>query len=249
MDPSPCYPNPLSFNSKRIAWGNLLVRETSTLIILAPSQLTGGWRLGVLYPGSSCMPGGQIIPCNNTNPGPGTPTHVLQQFDSDLIVINEAGHPFPFSSLGLSEMFRHHHIGEENVRSCCFCTSNGMVIFLLQMQPTFFYVTDSFEEDFVSLNEVTYFTDPEAYLWNSVDQYAHSRHLRNDGYGETECMAMLIRSLGQNTSVLCISYRTTLTEQLCMRLGLDFRKQMGTRQSLGVTLNSLYGSQLESSTW
>jgi hypothetical protein len=45
------------------------------------------------------MPGGQVVR-NNTTPGPGTPTRVPQQFDSDLIVINEADIPFFFSSLG-----------------------------------------------------------------------------------------------------------------------------------------------------
>jgi hypothetical protein len=135
------------------------------------------------------MPGGQSV--QQHDPGPGTPTRVLQQFDSDLIVINEAGHPVLFSSLGLSEMFRHHHIGEENVENTASAQVWDGHFFCFKCNQRF-YVTDSFEEeDFCFFeNEVTYFTDPEAYLPEIVWANMRIHVICAMMAMETECMCL-----------------------------------------------------------
>jgi hypothetical protein len=212
----------------------------------APSVDRCGWRLGVLYPGSSCY-AWRTIPCNNTNPGPGTPTRV-QQFDSDLIVINEVTSRSLFQLVGLkwnvpAPSYRWRECQLLLLHKC------GMVIFFCYMQPTFFTLR-------------THSKKKTLFLWergdllhgpwgvssgNSVTNMRIHVICAMMAMGKTECMAMLIRSLGQNTSVLCISYRTTLTEQCAFGSRLLPNRYEGNRL---VTLNSFCtGSQLESSTW
>jgi hypothetical protein len=80
-------------------------------------------------------------------------------------VINEAG-SVPFQLVGLKVKCSGTIISVKRMSKLLLLHKKcGMVIFCYKCNQRF-YVTDSFEEeeDFVSLNEVTYFTDPEAYL-------------------------------------------------------------------------------------